>query len=646
MRTSTQVTVCLIGFVWLVWFPVVSLALAPVTVKSPNGAVRFSIRVQKDQLSYSIFFQDKAVVEPSSINIAVDNVNLGEGATLGKAKGYTIQEEYATRGVHASALNYCNGATIPVRHKGSNTDYLLEVRVFNDGIGYRFIVPSQGVVRTPDEATTFTFPAGSTVWYHDLYWHYEGIHAKKAIAEVPIGDWAAPPLTVKLPNGGGYASVSEAALMNYPGMALQANGRNGFVTRLGHAIPNAYPFAHDYKMEDAIRLAMPAAIKDTITTPWRTVTIGANLNDLVNSDLITNLVPAPDKKLFPEGLDTDWIKPGRSVWTWLDGGERTVEGMKEFSKLAGQLGFEYNTVDAFWSRWTDEQLKDLVSYSEAQGVKIWLWQHGRHIKDREQRRKFFRRCQELGVAGVKLDAFSHESKEFIDLYQDCLRDAAEFKLMVNFHGNNKPAGEARTWPNEMTREGIRGLEYGRSQANWAQHNATLPFTRLLAGHGDYTPVVFGERRLDTSWAHQIGTAIVFTSPALVYGAHPQNLLDNPAVDLIKNIPSVWDETIVLPGSEIGEIAAFARRSGDNWFLAVLNGESERNFQLPLSFLGEGLYQATIAKDHPQNSGTIKMEKAFSRSTDTLPVYMRGGGGFVVRFVKNGSRLSGDGNKAE
>ena len=140
-------------------------------------------------------------------------------------------------------------------------------------------------------------------------------------------------------------------------MSLQANGKNGFETKLGHAQPAGYPFAHDYSLAEAQRLSQPATLAGTITTPWRTIIIAGDLNELVNSDLITNLAPVPDKRLFPKGIQTDWIKPGRSVWCWLDGGARTVEGMKEFSKAAGELGFEYNTVDAFWYRWTDEQLK-------------------------------------------------------------------------------------------------------------------------------------------------------------------------------------------------------------------------------------------------------------------------------------------------
>ena len=216
--------------------------------------------------------------------------------------------------------------------------------------------------------------------------------------------------------------------------------------------------------------------------------------------------------------------------------------------------------------------------------------------------------------------------------QACLKEAAEYKLMLNIHGSNKPAGEVRTWPNEMSREGIRGLEYGKNQYEWSTHNTTLPFTRLIAGAGDYTPVVFGERRLETSWVHQIATALVFNSSVIFFGSHPKTMLDNPAVKLLKQIPATWDETVVLPSSRIGEVAAFARRSGKIWFLAVLNGQNEHSLQFPLSFLGDGWYEGMVLNDRPADAASIKIERVFCRNTDALTGRMRVGGGYIVMFT--------------
>jgi alpha-glucosidase len=365
----------------------------------------------------------------------------------------------------------------------------------------------------------------------------------------------APPLTFKLPGSAGYASITEAALVNYSGMALQADGQRAFKLVLGQKHPPSHPFKLRYS-NDVERLSKPAAVVGTITTPWRVIMVGPDLNALVNCDIVHNLCLPPDTNLFPKGMNTDWIKPGRAVWKYLDGGPSSFEGMKEFSRLAGELGFEYHVIEGFWSRWSDEQIKELADYSRQQGVGLWFWRHSKELRTPQAREKFFKKLHDLGVVGAKIDFFDHEHKEVVDLYATLLEEAAKNHVMVNFHGANKPTGEARTWPNELTREAVRGMESSRLQAR-ARHNTTLPFTRFLAGHGDYTPVHFGARRGDTTWAHQIATAAVFNSPLLTYGAHPTNLLRNPALPMIKSIPAVWDETIVLPVSEIGEIAAFA-----------------------------------------------------------------------------------------
>jgi alpha-glucosidase len=494
-------------------------------------------------------------------------------------------------------------------------------------------MPDVGKTRVPDETTFFVFPEGSTAWFHDFYGHYEGTHVKKALADVKEGEWAAPPLTVKLPGGMGYAAVTEAALINFAGMGLRADGKLGFKAVLGNALPISHPYELRYPKEEAVRLSKPATFSGAITTPWRVIMIGSDLNELVNCDIVSNVSPPPDPKLFPAGFTTDWLRPGRAVWKYLDGGENTLESMKEFSKLAGQLGFEHNVVEGFWRRWTEEQMRELVDYSKQFGVGIWFWAHSKDLHTPESRSKLFEQLNRVGVVGSKIDFFDHEAKEIIDLYQALLKEAAEHKIMLEFHGANKPAGESRTWPNEMTREAIRGMEY-RSMTERATHNTTLPFTRFLAGHADYTPMHFGERRRETSWAHQIATAAVFTSPLMIYGAHPKNILDNPAVDMIKSIPSTWDETIVLPPSEIGETAVFARRKSGTWFLAMLNGSAAKSINVPLSFLPRREQNAMIVRDNMDDAASVVIENKSVGNRDSIKVEMRAGGGFIARFGKS------------
>ena len=251
--------------------------------------------------------------------------------------------------------------------------YVVDARAFNDAVAFRIVVEGTGR-RVPDAATSFQLPAGSILWSHGLRDHYEALYERRRIDDVREGEWAAPPITVKLPGSAGYAAITEADLRNYAGMALQADGRGGLHEKLAHDHPPGYPYTLRFGEDNAKRLAVAAPIDGRITTPWRVVIVGRDLNALVNSDAVASLCPPPDPAM-PHV------------------------------------------------------------------------HHGCHVD------------------------------------------------MLIF--------------------------------------------AMVAGHADYTPVVFGERRRETSWAHQIASAAILTSPLLVYGGHSASLLANPAVDMIKSIPSVW-----------------------------------------------------------------------------------------------------------
>jgi alpha-glucosidase len=603
--------------------PLILVAASAVALTSPSGAVTFRLTVDASHRAvYSIELNRRPVIDQSPLGIIVDGRNLGNGVEIGRSEPYAIDERYPWSGVHGQAINRCRGARVSVG------TWTLDARACDDGVAFRYIVPGRdGVGRTPDDATTFRVPAGAVVWSHDFEGHYEGVHHRQVIDEMAAGEWAAPPVTFRLPANAGYASITESDLAGYPGMALRADGRRSLVARLGHEEPVSYPYRLRYQPEDIERLSHPATIAGTITTPWRVVIVGPTLNALVNADIVHNVATKPEASLFG---DRSWIRPGRAVWRFLDGGDNTFDGVKQFTALAERLGFEYHVVEGVWQRWTADQLREFMADAAQRKIGIWLWKNSRDLTTVEQQRAFFDQCQTLGVVGAKIDFFDHEAKEMIDRYQSILREAAARRIMVDFHGANKPAGEARTWPNELTREGVYGLEH-RQQAAWAAHNATLPFTRLLAGAADYTPVVFGERRKETSWAHQLATAVLFTSPLLVYGAHPQSLLDNPAVDIIKSIPSVWDETIALPQSDIGEVAAFARRSGKTWFIAVANGGSARRLTIDLSFLEATGYRVSAVRDDPDNAAMVHIDQSRVTKQQSISADLRAGGGFIARL---------------
>jgi alpha-glucosidase len=606
--------------------------MSAIDVRSPNGQVTFSLLPNAERLTFTVTLGDTTVIEPSPLVVTLDGYDLSAGIVLNDVAKDDVKERYPWSGNQSIAVSASNRARLSLTNDLTSIPYTLEVRAFDDGVAYRHIIPGDATAsRVPDEWSTFNLPAGSTVWYAGMEGHYEAPYEKKDLAAVQAGEWAGPPLTIKLPHGRGYASITEANLVNYSGMGLESNGRGGWIIGLGHRQPLNYPFELRYGRDEGKRLGKAAAITGEIATPWRVVMLGRDLQTLVTSTIVPNLCPPPDPALFPDGIKTAWIKPGRAVWRYVDGGPMGVEGMKAFSRMAGQLGFEHHVIEGVWRKWTAEERRDVVDYSRQQGVGVWFWQHSNQLRTPEARDEFFKTPHDLGVVGAKIDFLDHEAKEVIDLYEALLRKAAEYHILVAFHGSNKPTGRERTWPNELVRESVRGME-SSAMLERARHQTILPFTRYLAGPADYTTMVFTERRRDSSVAHQIATLVVFASPLLTIAANPESILANPAVDVIKSVPSTWDETRVLPGSEIGELALFARRKGDIWFLAAMNGPAAQTIKVPLSFLSTARYAATLVRDDAPDGSTVRVEPAMHTAKDTITLALRAGGGFLGRFT--------------
>lgn len=593
-------------------------------LSSPDKKVTMTVRLQQGQLVYGIYYKGKPVIETSALSIVVGGKAVGKGTSLSATPPKETNESYRWRGNHSLAKNHFTSSEINVVDGGQGA-LRIQAKVFNDGVAFRYIIDGSGNNLVEREDTEFTIPAGSLVWSQKDIKAYEGKYQEQKIEEITDGQLAGPPLTIKLPGKLGFAAISEGGLVNYAGMSLRAMGGRKFKANLTGKVNKTGP----------------------VESAWRIVEIGPDLNTLVNSDIVHNVSPTMDASLFPDGFSTSWIKPGRSVWSWLAGnGGVSFENMKKYSKWAGELGFEYNLVDEGWSKWKDGDkdcwalLKELVDYSKQQNVKVWVWKAYPNrdgipgLKKAEDRIDFFKKCAEAGVVGLKLDFFDTESQEVVDFYQAALKDAAELHLMLDFHGANKPTGETRTWPNEMTREGVRGLENGTS---WPKHNTTLPFTRYLAGHGDYTPLSFRTIANGTTITHQVATVAVFTSPFMCLGVNPEALVNHKESKLpqmVKSIPVTWDETIVLPQSEIGELALFAKRKGDDWYLVALNGETKRKVEVNLSFLDRNKYEQVAGMSDIEDMPTAaNYAGTNSRLKNKISFTMEPGGGYIALFKK-------------
>lgn len=358
--------------------------------------------------------------------------------------------------------------------------------------------------------------------------------------------------------------------------------------------------------------------------------IARNLTDLVNTTLVQNLNAPPD----PQLAHADWIKPGRSSWQWLASGDPREEEQKQWVDWTSQLGFEYYLIDDGWSKWKDPwgAVASTSAYAKNKNVKVWIWVHSRQVTDSTARKELFRKAIEAGVVGIKIDFPPPCSHQVSNWYYATAKDAADVHLLLDFHGANKPTGMNRTWPNVLTREGIRGHEYQITRYKRLlppDHDVTLPFTRYIAGPADYTPTVLNPKELQgNTWGHELAQAVIFTSPFLCFGGHPEEYLANSAKDVLTAIPPIWDETRVLNGSELGKVVAEARRSGDQWFIGVMSGACATSVDIPLDFLGQGTWKSSQLGDVKDRPDAWDRHDGSVTRADHLKVDLSARGGFV------------------
>lgn len=611
-------------------------------VASPDGQVRFQLAPDAEQrLVYSVTVGGQPRLAPARAGIVVDDRDLGAGVELGDAVTRKVDETFPWRGHKSRATNRCTVAEIPVRSRDGGPAWTLEVRVFDDGVGFRHRVPGAGTRRVAGEPTSWQLPRDATLWLQtdtdDYEGEYHAVPAEQVPLEEKVGEKTrpthiGPPMTVVYADGT-FGLITEAALYRYSGLTLRPEGGARFRAAFED---DPQGWAHE----------------GPILSPWRVLVLARDLNALVNSDVIAALNAPPDPALFPDGMNTAWIRPGKAPCTWMVFGNDGAqwERQKWFVDLSAATGCEYLLVDAGWrsERWG--WLKDggdvwaraaeLARYGAERGVGIVLWHaypDGRDdspgLTTVEAREELFRECAHAGVRGVKIDFFNSESKATIEAYEDLLRRAAQYQLLVSFHGANKPTGEARTWPNEITREGIREQEYVLWDTLPLAHYGALPFTRLAAGHADFLPGYLQERHLkNTTRVFQMAGVVVFTSPFLCWPDNPEAYLNSPWLHFVRTVPVTWDETRVLPGSVIGETVILARRRGDEWHVAALNCRPEpRALELDLTLLG--LAGKIMTAYHEGGTRTeVRIESGTPAPADgKLTVKMPAGGGFLAHF---------------
>ncbi len=501
----------------------------------------------------------------------------------------------------------------------------MTVRLYNDGLAYRYESPVK-------EQAAYVIPEGTKRWmmqwtdgaenFYPLMTTYKekAQRSFSAVSKDADGNcvrWSFPAL-VELKEGV-FALLTEANIEK------------------GQSASSMYNEGEVYRV-------VPDEGENKANSPWRLVILGT-LGDVVESTLVTD-VSEPCKL-----EDTSWIKPGVVSWVYwaYNHGSDDYNIIKKYTDMAATLKLPYVLIDAEWDRMKDgKTVEDAVAYAKSKGVKPMIWYNSSvgwidgaptpkfRLNKPEDREKEFAWCEKIGVAGVKIDFFSGENQKNMDYCIDLMESAARHHLLVNFHGATVPRGWQRTYPNLLSTEGVYGAEWYNNVGTFtdkaACHNATLPFTRNVIGPMDYTPCAFSDSQHPhiTSHAHELALTVLFESGLQHLADRPESFLAQPKAvqDFLGMLPAAWDETRFVSGYP-GESCVLARRSGNTWYVAGINGtDSEKTLPVPLDFV-KGKYTATMfadsgSKDEPWRIETIEKLPA------TVKCQPRGG--FIFRMT--------------
>lgn len=643
-------------------------------VTSPDGKIKLVFNVgEEGKMSYSVDVDGKNFILPSDMGLeGRDGVNLADGFKVEDTQFASADETWTQPwGENKTLRNHYNEMAVTLRNEGG-TQLVARFRVFDDGLGFRYEynVPGADSLFVMDENTAFRFAEDARSW---------SIAANFDTYELPYRDMnlsqvenANTPMTMRTPSGI-YASVHEAALTDYPEMTLKNEGDLTFRAALA-----PWP--------DGVKARFKGG---EFKTPWRTVQISDKAVGLINSALILNLNE-------PCALEsTDWIKPMKYVGVWwgmhlgietwaMDSRHgATTENTKKYIDFAAANNIQAVVVEGWnegWETWgsgqafdftkpyADFDIEELTKYARAKGVEL-IGHHetgGNTPNYEKQLDAAYKWYADLGIHAVKTGyaggypaGLSHHGQFAVRHYRKVVQTAAKYHTTLDVHEPIKDTGIRRTYPNMMTREGARGMEWNAwSEGNPASHHVILPFTRLLAGPMDYTPGTFdilfkntrdlptrkkwndldqGNSRVNTTLAQQVALWVILYSPLQMASDLVENYEGHPAFQFFRDFDADCDKSEALQG-EPGEFIAVMRQAGDRFYLGTATNEEPREIKVPLTFLEKGVkYDAVIYADGDDadwkdNPTSYRIEKKQVTSEDVLDVKMAAGGGQAVTFI--------------
>ncbi|MBQ8381856.1 MAG: glycoside hydrolase family 97 N-terminal domain-containing protein [Clostridia bacterium] len=588
------------------------------TLYSPDGTLAIEIDTA-EQMSYSVYrVRDGETTEwvrESTLGVEAGRKTYYKDATVTSATATEVEVSYPLYGNQRTADGHCMEAVLSLSQ--GDYSYWLEVRAYDDGVAFRYVLPELSSVTALNELTTYALRTDiEQCWYGVNNQDYEPVIESHSPTR-SSNDVICAPLTAELKDGRGYIAIMEGALNeSYPGVNLKAEGKSTYSTCF---------------------YTTPTVSTGTLTSGWRLINIADDLNGLVNNYNVYTVNEAADETLY---ADTSWIEAGRSAWSWCTThGAPTYEQMKEYIVAAAKLGYEYNIIDDGWPAWNDYKalLTDLGVMGEELNVKQLLWgtitagtSGYNKTPDEGSVNAYLQLLSDAHMYGAKVDFWwSDANTNTTALQKYILEEAAKLQMIIDFHGCNKNTGLNVTYPNELSREGVRGLEnIGNSNTtNYSTYAAWLNaqlYTRFLCGHADWTPGTYN--------AMEIASLICIDSPLMVVASDPEDILASPAVEFIKSIPTVWDKTVVLSDSRIGKYSVYAKENNGTWFIGGIASSNVSGAKVDLAeFLPDGTYTAEVWVD-----GADGMEKTVVTVTggDVINIDdLTSGKGYAIRISK-------------
>ena len=627
---------------------------------SKDGSTILSINIGQ-RILWSLNHRGEKVIAPSAVSLELDgNVILGKDAKI-------ISSEKRTVDTIISAINYIKSVIhdryeqITINFEG---DYGIIFRLYNDAVAYRFFTQKKGEIIIENEEANFNFTNDYRALipyltdYRDgkiFNASFESQYEDQTISGFKKDSLAFLPLLVDIGNGK-KVEILEADLEDYPGMFLDLND-----TGLGFkGVYAPYPLKEVQVGINYIpteRADYIAKTKGTRKYPWRIIVVSDQDKALLNNDIVQELASPSRIK------NESWIKPGQVAWDWWNA--RNISHVdfragintatyKYYIDFASSNNIKYIIMDGGWSDSRDLtktkpgiNLPKIIEYGKRKNVDVILWASWYNIL--QQMDEVFRLYSKMGIKGFKIDFIDRDDQKAVASTYEIAKKAAEYQLLIDYHGIFKPTGLQKTYPNVIGYEGVQGLEYAKwSRNNVPRYDVTIPYIRMIAGPMDYTPGAMRNANKDNFRAinsnpmsqgtrcHQMAMYIIFYAPLQMLSDNPTTYMkEQECTNFITKVPTTFDETIPLEG-KVGEYVAIARRKGHTWYIGSMTNWNGRDLTINFSFLEKGKYKAVIFKDGinaDRDAEDYSREVKEISSGDSLNISLSSGGGWAARLER-------------